>query len=131
MKYAVIRTGGKQYRVQEGDIIEIERLPDPTGPIAFSDILFYTEGTISQVGQPTLAGVKVTGTILAETRGPKIRVSKFKAKARYRRTTGHRQALTKVQIEAIGTGAKKETKTPIESTSLEKPKRIARVAKKA
>ncbi len=131
MKYAIIRTGGKQYRVKEGDVIEIERLAQSSGTIEFSDILFYTADGVSQVGQPTVAGVHVNATVLADIKGPKLRIAKFKAKARYRRTTGHRQSLSKVQIDAIGTGKAKEVKSKEVSTPVEKPTKATRTAKKS
>lgn len=129
MKYAVIRTGGKQYRVSEGDIVTIELLSrgeSASDAISFSDVLFYTADGVSQVGQPTLAGVDVIGKILGEVKGQKIRVAKFKAKARHRRVSGHRQSLLKVQIETIGKGDKKTVKkleeTPKEQEKITKTK---------
>ncbi len=112
MKYAVIQTGGKQYRVSEGDIIEVERLSgakDET--ISFTDVLLYTaDGTVN-LGTPLIEGATVTGKIVDHLKGEKIRVSKYKAKVRYRRVTGHRQSLTKVQIEQIAFKQSKATQT--------------------
>ncbi len=107
MKYAVIKTGGKQYKVSEGDIIEVERLPHlAEETITFPEVLLFASDGVSLIGQPLLDGVTVSGKVLANMRGEKIRVAKFKAKARYRRVTGHRQELTQVRIDAITDGKK-------------------------
>ncbi len=115
MKYAVIKTGGKQYKVAEGDVITVERVAtDVESTITFNEVLFVAdEGKVS-FGQPFLADVLVTGKVLENIRGEKIRIAKFKAKARYRRVTGHRQELSKIQIASIGAGksAKSTEKTP-------------------
>lgn len=106
MKYAVIRTGGKQYKINEGDIIAVERLPEsPDKSITFPDVLMVMDGDTVTLGQPLVTGVNVSATIMEDFRGEKIRVAKYKAKVRYRRVTGHRQALTKVKIDAITLGS--------------------------
>ena len=111
MKYAVIRTGGKQYKINEGDIIDVERLPaSPEKTVSFSEVLMFTDGDSVSLGTPLLSGAQVAGTIVDDIRGEKIRVAKFKAKARYRRVTGHRQALTRVKIDSISLSGSK-TKT--------------------
>jgi large subunit ribosomal protein L21 len=103
MKYAVIQTGGKQYRVSEGDVIEVERLTSkPTESVTFGEVLLYVADGDVKVGMPYVAGMSVAAEVVADMRGPKIRVSKFKAKARYRRTTGHRQSLSQLKITQIG-----------------------------
>ena len=105
MEYAVIRTGGKQYRVAMGDILEIDKLPvEKDSTVTFDDILLHVvEGKVA-VGGPKLADVKVRAKVLDQVKGEKIRVAKFKSKVRYRRVTGFRAQLTKVQIEKIDTG---------------------------
>jgi large subunit ribosomal protein L21 len=107
MSYAVIKTGGKQYKVSEGDIIEIDRIAGRDGKISFEEVLLLVNDGKVKVGKPFLSGEKVEGKILEDIRGEKVRVSKFKSKVRYRRTTGFRAALTRVQIEKIG-GTKEE-----------------------
>jgi large subunit ribosomal protein L21 len=107
MKYAVIKTGGKQYKVSEGDIIEIDRILGENGKISFEEVLLLVNDGNVKVGKPFLTGEKVEGKILEDLRGKKVKVSRFKSKVRYRRTTGFRAALTKVQIEKIG-GAKEK-----------------------
>lgn len=127
MKYAVIKTGGKQYRVSEGDVIEVERLAlEPKAQVVFEDVLLYVgDNEEPSFGMPAVAGMKVTGTLVDHKRGEKIRVAKFKSKVRYRRVTGHRQALSQVKIEQIG--AAKEAK----KVASEKPAVKAAVKKKA
>src|ERR1035437_1223906 len=111
MDYAIIKTGGKQYKVSEGDIIEIDRIAGKDGKISFEEVLLLVNNGKVTVGKPFISGEKVEAKILEDLRGIKVRVSKFKSKVRYRRTTGFRAALTKVQIEKIGgTKAKVETK---------------------
>lgn len=134
MKYAVVRTGGKQYRVSEGDIIEVERLTaDPEKDYTFSDVLLYTADNESKIGAPLVEDVTVIGKILAHVKGEKIRVSHFKAKARYRKVTGHRQSLTKIQIAHIlkaGEKPQQETK-PSEKPAKEAVKVEAKKTTKA
>jgi len=116
MNYAVIKTGGKQYKVSEGDVITVERVPvEEKESITFSDILLHIAGGKTTFGQPTISGFTVTGKVLEHVRGEKIRVAKYKAKVRYRRVTGHRQELSKIQIEAIG-GHKNAQKVEVEKT---------------
>ena len=102
MKYAVIKTGGKQYKVSEGDVVEIDRIAGKDGKLSFEEVLLLVNDGKVTVGKPFINGEKVEAKILEDIKGVKVRVSKFKSKVRYRRTTGFRAALTKVQIEKIG-----------------------------
>ena len=87
MKYAVIKTGGKQYKVAEGDVIEVERMDNKADEaITFPEVLLYTADGVSLIGQPLVDGVVVSGKVLTHLRGEKIRVAKYKAKVRYRRS---------------------------------------------
>lgn len=105
MKYAVIKLAGKQYTVKAGDIIETERLDlKPKEKFTIEDVFLIVSDTNTKVGDPRVKGAKVKATVLDNIRGEKIRVSKFKAKVRYRRVTGHRQSLSKVQINDIALG---------------------------
>lgn len=105
MKYAVIKLAGKQYKVKEGDIIETERLDlKPKDKLTIEDVFLTISDKDTKVGNPKVKGAKVKATLLDNIRGEKIRVSKFKAKVRYRRVTGHRQSLSKVQIDNISLG---------------------------
>lgn len=99
--YAIIKTGGKQYCVEEGKVITIEKLDVEAGAeVAFDEVLLVS-GDNLKIGQPTVAGAKVTGKVLEQGKGAKIRIFKYKAKSNYRRRQGHRQPFTKVQIEKI------------------------------
>lgn len=101
--YAVIKASGKQYRVTEGEVVNIDKIEGKEGDkIDFPEVLLVVDGEKVQIGQPTVTSVKVTAKILAQFKGEKIRVARFKAKVRYRRVKGFRPLLTKVQIEKIG-----------------------------
>jgi large subunit ribosomal protein L21 len=90
MKYAVIKTGGKQYKVSEGDVITVERVATDLGAtITFSEVLMLADEGKLTFGQPFITDISVTGKVLENPRGEKLRIAKFKAKARYRRVTGH------------------------------------------
>jgi large subunit ribosomal protein L21 len=100
--YAIIETGGKQYRVSAGDTIEIERGGRGDGDrIEFSRVLLVGGDGSVRTGTPAVEGVVVRGVALGEIRGPKIRVFKKKKRKGYRRTNGHRQELLRVRIEGI------------------------------
>jgi large subunit ribosomal protein L21 len=100
--YAIIETGGKQYRVAVGDTLSIEKLPvEPGADITFDRVLMVGHDGSARVGTPLLAGATVQAQVEQQYRGPKIVVFKYKPKKRYRRRTGHRQSLTRVAITAI------------------------------
>jgi len=100
--YAIIQTGGKQYKVQEGDEIYIEKLNVSEGEVvAFDQVLMVVKDNGVTVGDPVVAGAKVTGKVEKHGRGKKIIVYKYKAKKNYRRKQGHRQPYSKVVIEKI------------------------------
>lgn len=110
MKYAVISSGNKQFKVAEGDVIIVDRLASKANDAyTFENVLLFVDGDNRKVGMPTLTDVAVTGKVLEEVRGPKIRVAKFKAKVRYRRVTGFRASQTRVQIEKIEAKAAKKS----------------------
>ena len=99
--YAIIKTGGKQYCVEEGKAISVEKLDAKVGDeVAFDDVLFIS-GDDARIGNPRVADAKVTGKVLEQGKEKKILVFKYKAKANYRRRQGHRQPFTKVQITKI------------------------------
>lgn len=108
--YAVVRTGGKQYRVAKDDVIELERLDGEAGDtIKLTDILMLgEEGKKPTIGTPVVKGASVTAQVLDQTRGDKIDVIKFKRRKNYHRLHGHRQDLTKVKITAISKAAAKK-----------------------
>jgi len=100
--YAVIQTGGKQYRVQEGDVIFIEKLSATEGDmVEFDDVLLISNENGTKVGTPTVEGAKVEAKVLAHGKGKKIIVFKYKPKKNYRRKQGHRQPYSKVEIVKI------------------------------
>ena len=100
--YAVIATGGKQYRVSQGDVIYVEKLDQDVDSKVNFDVLMLGSEEGVEVGTPTLAGAKVEGKILAQVKGEKIIIYKYKSKKNYHRKAGHRQAYTKVEITSIG-----------------------------
>jgi len=100
--YAVIETGGKQYRVNKGDVIRVEKLTGDVGSeIGFDRILMVGEGDQVKVGTPLLAGASVTGTVIEQDRHKKIVVFKMKRRKNYRKKQGHRQDYTGIRIEKI------------------------------
>ena len=99
--YAVIKTGGKQYRVQQGDVIFIEKLDVQAGETVTFDEVLLVSGDETTIGNPVVAGAKVEGKVLSQVKGQKIVVYKYKAKKNERKKQGHRQPYTKVEITAI------------------------------
>lgn len=108
-KFAIIRTGGKQYKVAPGDTITIEKLDTTDKVVTFPDVLL-TSGDDTVVGAPNVPGASVTAEIISQGRGEKIRVFKFKAKSHWSKTKGHRQELTQVKILEIIHETKKASK---------------------
>ena len=106
--YAVVSSGGKQYRVEAGSELVLERLTADTGStITFDRVLLVGDGEAVTIGTPTVDGATVSGTVLGEVLGPKLIVFKFKQKATYRRKNGHRQHLTRVRIDEINGAGKR------------------------
>jgi large subunit ribosomal protein L21 len=100
--YAVVNSGGKQYKVQKGDILRFEKIPGEVGSeVTFGQVLMYSDGENVSIGQPVLDNVAVKGHILEQGRAKKIIVFKYKRRKRYRRKQGHRQQFTAVQIDSI------------------------------
>ena len=100
--YAVIKTGGKQYRVQQGDVIFVEKLDaQANDAVTFDEVLLIGDGDQAEVGTPVVEGAKVEGKVLAQVKGKKIVVYKYKAKKNERKKQGHRQPYTKVEITAV------------------------------
>ncbi|HEY4476829.1 MAG TPA: 50S ribosomal protein L21 [Candidatus Paceibacterota bacterium] len=111
MKFAVIKTGGKQYRVAPGDVVTVEKLPESAGgqvgeKVIFKKVLLTNDGEKTTIGVPTISGATVTGKTIATGRSKKITVIKYKSKVRYRVKRGHRQPYTKVKIATIDSGAR-------------------------
>ena len=118
--YAIIETGGKQYRVSPGQVIDVEYLSVASGlPVELEKVLLVADGEKVTVGTPTIDGAKVLATSQGEGKGKKIIVFKYKPKVRYRKKTGHRQLYTKLAIDSIiepGT----ETSQPVKKVSRRK-----------
>lgn len=102
MQYTVIETGGKQYKVAVGDVIEVETLKIDSGDVSFDSVLLHVDGEKAEIGTPFISGFSVSGKVIGTKKGEKIRVSQFKAKARQRRTIGHRKLLSRVEITVLG-----------------------------
>ena len=111
--YAVIRAGGKQHKVAEGDVIQIEKVGGDSTTIEFEPILLVDDKGNTTSSKSDLAGAKVSAEIVGEEKGVKIKVFKYKNKTRYRRTTGHRQKYTAIRIAGISAagGSRKKTST--------------------
>lgn len=102
MTFAIIQTGGKQYKVKEGDKVKIEKLPQTENEeVIFDQVLLVSDDKKLKVGTPTVAGAQVKATLIKQGRGKKITVIHYKAKVRHQKTNGHRQPFTEVQIEKI------------------------------
>lgn len=100
--YAVIKTGGKQYRVAEGDVLKVEKLTTPAGDnVEISDVLLIANGEELTVGAPIIEGAKVTAEVVSHGRGPKIKIIKFKRRKHHRKQMGHRQWFTELKITGI------------------------------
>lgn len=109
MAYAIIRTGGKQYRAEAGKTIRIPSLPGDAGAkVTFSDVVLGSDGEKTHVGVPMLSGAKVTGEIVKQGLDKKIVVFKMKRRKNYAKKQGHRQGFTEVRINDISLGGKKE-----------------------
>ena len=103
--YAVIRTGGKQYKVSEGDWVDVEKLDAEVGAsVQFDDVLLIGSQDATTVGSPTVAGATVTGTVETQGKAAKVIVFKYRRRQNYRRRNGHRQQFTRVNITKINAG---------------------------
>lgn len=103
--YAIVETGGKQYRAEQGDVLEVEKLEGAVGATVTLDKVLLISGEAgTKIGAPTVAKAKVTGEILAQDRHAKIIVFKKRRRKNYRRTNGHRQSFTKLKITGISEG---------------------------
>ena len=102
--YAIVNTGGKQYKIRQGDVLRVEKIPGEIGsPVSFDRVLMVSDGENIRIGRPTLDDVPVKGHIVEQGKGTKIIVFKYKRRKRYRRKLGHRQQYTAVKIDSIGT----------------------------
>lgn len=116
--YAIVEVSGKQYKVQEGDIVFVERIEAEEGKkVTFENVLLVSDGEKVTIGEALVKGAKVEATVIGQGKAKKIIVYKYKAKKNERKTRGHRQPYTKVQIEkiSVGTKSKKEKAETVET----------------
>jgi large subunit ribosomal protein L21 len=100
--YAVIKTGGKQYKVAPGEKLKVEQIPADVGAaVVLDQVLMVGDGELVRLGQPTVAGATVTATVLAHGRGEKLRIFKMRRRKHYQKHQGHRQGFTELKIDAI------------------------------
>ena len=104
--YAVIRAGGRQLKVSEGDVIQVDRLRDASGEVEFRPLLIVSDDGSARAGPSELAEASVRAEVVEEVKGPKVDVTKYRSKTGYRRHTGHRQRYTSVRIAEIRLGEK-------------------------
>lgn len=103
--YAIVESGGRQYRAEEGNTFSVEKLPYEVGDqVELNSVLLIADGESVRVGQPTVSGAAVKATVVQQYRGKKIFVWKYRSKLRYRRRRGHRQDYTRLRIDEIVTG---------------------------
>jgi large subunit ribosomal protein L21 len=108
MAYAIIKTGGRQFRVAEGDTIDVDLLDVDSGKTAtFGEVLMFADGKDVTHGNPLVSGAKVTAEVLEQRKDKKVIAFKYKRRKGYHRTVGHRRKLTRVKIKSISVGAKK------------------------
>lgn len=111
MAYAIIRTGGRQFRVAEGDTIDVDLLDVEAGKTAtFGDVLLFADGKDVTQGNPVIPGAKVTAEVLEQRKDKKVIAFKYKRRKGYHRTVGHRRKLTRVKVKSITVGKKTGTK---------------------
>lgn len=123
--YAVVSSGGKQYRVEAGSTLTLERLDgEPGASFIFDRVLLIGDGDDVTIGTPVVAGASVSATVLGEALGPKLVIFKFKQKVKYRRRTGHRQHLTRIRIDAINPNGRAAEASKVKR---EAPPRAAKV----
>jgi large subunit ribosomal protein L21 len=117
--YAVIETGGKQYRVQEGDVITVEKLDVEAGEkITFDKVLLISDGETIKVGAPYVESCNVAGTVVEHGKGQKVIIFKYKAKKDYRKKQGHRQPYTMIKIEKVSARKARKTKAAAEAEAV-------------
>lgn len=126
MKYAILKTGGKQYKVSVGQTLPVEKL-SPTSPtVELTEVLLVVDGEQVEIGTPTVAGVQVTAEVVKEQKGEKLEIFKYKSKSRYRKHTGHRQRYTLLKVTGIGTKETSAQASPPKKTSAKKAATLAK-----
>lgn len=100
--YAVIKTGGKQYRVNSGETLKVEKIEvDVGGTVTLDEVLMLNDGKKTTIGTPLVGGAKVKATVVSHGRGDKVMIFKFRRRKHYRKTQGHRQSYTEIKIDSI------------------------------
>ena len=129
--YAVVNSGGKQYKVQQGQVLRVEKISGDVGnPVTFERVLMFSDGENVSIGQPTLEDIAVEGHIVEQGKAKKIIVFKYKKRKRYRRKKGHRQEFTAVLIDGIKPKAKKLSETKDEPEAEAKKSETEKAAPK-
>lgn len=126
MNYAIIKTGNKQYQAVAGKTLKVEKLATTEGSVVFEEVLLHVDGDKVEVGMPTVAGLKVYGTVMGVEKAKKIQVFKYKNKSRYRKLRGHRQQYAVVKIESIGTAPAKVEKPATKAIKPETKKAVVK-----
>jgi len=130
--YAVIKTGGKQYKVAAGDKLKVEKLAGDVGSkVVLDKILVLSDGEAITIGSPLVAGAKVNATVVSHGRGDKVMIFKFRRRKHYRKTQGHRQSYTEILISDINGKGAKEAVAPAAKASKPVAEKAAPVAKAA
>lgn len=130
MKYAVIESGGKQFKAVEGETIDVDRLVvDPGAEVKLEHVLLMVDGETVTVGTPTVNGISVLAKVLAHVKGEKLTVFKYRPKKRIRVKTGHRQSYTRLAIEQIGDTKAEKVAKPVKVSEEKKVSRVAKTAK--
>lgn len=130
MAQAVIQIGKSQYFVEPGMSLLVDRLESDNGQLSYSDVLLFVDGNDIKVGQPFVKDVVVTAHVDSQVKGEKVRVSKFKAKSRYRKTIGFRHSYTKIIIDAVGAPKSKVVAKEPAVSAIKPPARKRAVVKK-
>ncbi len=129
--YAVVNSGGKQYKVQQGQVLRVEKIPGDVGnPVTFDRVLMFSDGESISIGQPDLADIVVEGHIVEQGKSKKIIVFKYKRRKRYRRKKGHRQEFTAVRIDGIKSKAQKKSESKAEPEAKAKKPETEKAAPK-
>lgn len=129
--YAVVNSGGKQYKVQQGQVLRVEKIPGDVGnPVTFERVLMFSDGENVSIGQPALEDVAVEGHIVEQGKAKKVIVFKYKRRKRYRRKKGHRQEFTAVLIDGIKAKAQQSSETKDEPKAETKPPETEQAAPK-
>jgi large subunit ribosomal protein L21 len=131
MKYAIVESGGKQYKAVEGETIDVDRLPAGIGEnVELKQVLLTVDDEDVKIGTPTVAGIQIGTTVVSHFKGPKITIFKYSPKKRIRVKTGHRQQYTRLNVDVIGKPGETSKTTKVAKTESPAEKPVAKVEKK-